>query len=78
MAEITEARLVGDWRRIVGDHVVSYENVDQLDDVGVTGTVTLTPNFGKGPQGVLADDASLYTAHEIKCCLLYTSDAADE
>jgi len=71
MAEITEARLVGDWRRIVGDHVVSYENGGELDDVGVTGTVTLTPNFGKGPQGVLADDASLYTAHEIKCRVMW-------
>ncbi|MBB0990014.1 hypothetical protein G6009_00725 [Dietzia sp. SLG510A3-30A2] len=50
---------------------MSYENGGELDDVGVTGTVTLTPNFGKGPQGVLADDASLYTAHEIKCRVMW-------
>lgn len=71
MADIQEARVVGDWRRIVGDYISSHEGAD-VDDIGVNGTVTLTPTFSKGgPQGVLGSPDAFYSPHTLTCKVLW-------
>lgn len=71
MADIQEARVVGDWRRIVGDYISSHE-VAEGDDIGVNGTVTLTPTFSKGgPQGVLGTPDAFYSPHTLTCKVLW-------
>lgn len=71
MADIQYARIVGDWRRVVGDEIVSYENTD-IGDVGIHGTVTLSPVWARGgPQGIVADPGAYYSIHPVVCRVRY-------
>lgn len=71
MAEITVARIVGDWRRVVGDEIVTHET-PEIGDAGIHGTVTLTPVWPKnGPYGVIADPAAHYSIHPVVCRVRY-------
>lgn len=71
MANITTAKIVGDWRRIVADQIVSHENTD-IGDVGIHGTVTLSPVWAKGaPQGLVADPSAFYTVQTVVCRVRY-------
>jgi hypothetical protein len=69
MADITLARVVGDWRRIVGDRVTSHETAGL--GFGVTGTVTLIPHLGDKSQGVPGAPNALYTAERLECKVLW-------
>lgn len=71
MADIQYARIVGDWRRVVGDEIVSYENTE-IGDVGIHGTVTLSPVWARGgPQGISADPGAYYSIHPVVCRVRY-------
>lgn len=71
MADIVKARVVGDWRRVVGDQIVSHENTE-IGDVGIHGKVALTPVWAKGgPQGVIANPGAHYSIQPVECRVRY-------
>jgi len=66
MAELHYARITGDWRRIVGNLVVSHE-VKDITPAMVSGTVTLTPRT----QGITGTDGAFYTFDTLPCRILW-------